>query len=63
MADIGCTTEQIKAFGGWKSDASVAPYLKMVNQQRLAQQAMAQLQHKTGSTVVQHPAMLDRNRG
>jgi integrase len=47
LANIACTNEQIKAIGGWKSDASLAPYTKAADQQRLARQAMA-LQIKSG---------------
>ena len=63
LANIGGTNEQIKAVTGHKSDASLAPYTKGADQQRLARQAMAQLQDKTGSGEVQHLNMLDRNRG
>ena len=40
LANLGASHEQIKAFGGHKSDSSVAPYLKTANQQRLARAAL-----------------------
>jgi len=39
LADALCTNEQIKAFGGHKSDRALAPYLRSANQQVLARQA------------------------
>jgi hypothetical protein len=41
LADLGCSNQQIKAVTGHKSDASLAPYIKQRDQQRLARQAMA----------------------
>ena len=43
LANALCTNEQIKAFGGHKSDRALAPYLRSANQQILARQALAQM--------------------
>ena len=43
LANALCTNEQIKAFGGHKSDRALAPYLRGANQQLLARQALAQM--------------------
>lgn len=47
LAESGCTTAQIKAFSGHKTDAMVGKYTKAAEQKRLAQDAMKVI---TGST-------------
>jgi integrase len=39
-ANLGATHEQLKAFGGHRSDSALAPYLRTANQQRLARQLL-----------------------
>ena len=39
-ANLGGTHEQLKAFGGHRSDSSLAPYLRTANQQQLARQLL-----------------------
>jgi integrase len=43
LANIGCSHEMIKAITGHRSDASVAPYVRGVDQRRLATEAMKRL--------------------
>jgi integrase len=64
FADIGCSNEQIKAFTGHRSDASLAPYIRAANQRRLAGQAMKKLIETNGEQkVVQHPILAGPKRG
>lgn len=51
LANLGCSNEQIKAITGHRSDASLAPYTRAADQQRLARQAIA-MQIKAGSELV-----------
>ena len=62
LANIGCTNEQIKAITGHRSDASLAPYTRAADQQRLARQAL-EMQIKARSEVVQHPIHAGPKRG
>jgi integrase len=40
LANLGCSNEQIKAVTEHRSDASLAPYTRAADQQRLARQAI-----------------------
>jgi integrase len=48
LANVGCSNQQIKAITGHKSDSSLAPYIRAVNQKRLARQAKAMVHSGTG---------------
>jgi integrase len=39
LADAGCSSEQIKAITGHRSDSALAPYIRRANKARLARQA------------------------
>src|SRR5262249_20898875 len=39
LANAGCSSEQIKAITGHRSDSSLAPYIRKANKARLARQA------------------------
>jgi integrase len=43
LLEAGATHEMVKSMGGWRSDSSLRPYKRKVNQAKLAQQAMATL--------------------
>jgi integrase len=43
LANIGCTTEMIKAITGHRSDSALAPYVRAADQRRLATEAMKRL--------------------
>jgi integrase len=62
LANLGCSNEQIKAITGHRSDASLAPYTRAADQQRLARQAIT-MQIKAGSELVQQPIHAGPKRG
>jgi integrase len=43
LANIGCTTEMIKAITGHRSDSALAPYVRAADQRKLATEAMRRL--------------------
>ena len=43
LANVGCSTDQIRAITGHRSPTEVAHYTRSADQKRLAQQAMAML--------------------
>lgn len=64
LAMIGCTNQQIRAVTGHKSDAALAPYLRGVEQKRLAQQAFRAMTEDEAETEVANPERrLAKSRG
>jgi integrase len=61
FANIGCTDEEIMAFTGHRSRASLAVYTRGADQVRLARRALAKLTNSE-RTLVQHPNPLDQDR-
>ena len=60
FANIGCTDEEIMAFTGHRSRASLAVYTRGADQLRLARRALAKLTNSE-QEMVQHPIPLDQN--
>ena len=54
-ANLGGTHEQLKAFGGHRSDSALAPYLRTANQQRLARQLLNLMLGAEGEQKLSNP--------
>jgi integrase len=63
MADAGCTTEMIKAVGGWRS-REVERYTRAADQKRLARQALdMQLKTEGEQSLSNLASRLDKTAG
>jgi len=60
-ANLGATHEQLKAFGGHRSDSALAPYLRTANQQLLARQLLNLMLGAEGEQNLSNlPTQLDK---
>jgi integrase len=60
LANAGCSSEQIKAITGHRSDSALAPYIREADQTRLARQAHERLRAEREQKLSNLPTRLDK---